>query len=132
MSTPYLNNPLYKSIILDKLSIGESFLFENNVAQMLVANGHALKYNSFYKEGSTNLYSIDFIITNGRKIFPIEVKSSNYKSHASSDAFSIKYHQDIDKKYIIYSKNYFKNDEYIYLPVYMAFLLLYRTLYSMF
>ncbi len=123
ISTPYLNNPLYKSIILDKLSIDEGFLFENIVAQMLAANGHILKYNTFYKEESNNLYSIDFVITNGKKIYPIEVKSSNYKSHASIDEFARKYHQYIDKKYIIYSKNYIKDNEYIYLPVYMTFLL---------
>ncbi|MGM9970040.1 MAG: ATP-binding protein [Anaeroplasma sp.] len=123
MSTPYLNNPLYKSIILDKLSIDEGFLFENIVAQMLTANGHILKYNTFYKEGSTNLHSIDFLITNGKKINPIEVKSSNYRSHSSIDAFAKKYHQYVDKKYVIYSKNYIRDNDYIYLPVYMTFLL---------
>lgn len=123
MSTPYLGNPLYKSIILDKLSLDEGFLFENIVAQMLAANGHILKYNTFYKEGSTNLHSIDFVIADGRKIYPIEVKSSNYKSHASLDAFTNKYHQYIGKKYAIYSKNYTKDNNYIYLPVYMTFLL---------
>lgn len=123
MTTPYLNNPLYKSIILDKLSIDEGFLYENIVAQMLAAKGYSLKYNTFYKDGSTNMYSIDFVLTNGKKIFPIEVKSSNYKSHASIDAFSKKYHQYIEKKYIIYSKNYIKDNNYIYLPVYMTYLL---------
>lgn len=123
MTTPYLNNPLYKSIILDKLSIDEGFLYENAVAQMLTAKGYSLKYNTFYKEKSTNLYSIDFVLTNEKKIFPIEVKSSNYKTHTSIDEFSKKYHQYIDKKYIIYSKNYLKDDNYIYLPIYMTFLL---------
>ena len=123
MTTPYLNNPLYKSVILDKLSIDEGFLFENIVAQILAAKGYSLKYNTFYKDGSTNLYSIDFVLTNGKKIFPIEVKSSNYKSHTSIDEFSKKFHQYIDKKYIIYSKNYLKDNNYIYLPVYMTFLL---------
>ncbi len=123
MTTPYLNNPLYKSIILDKLSIDEGFLYENAVAQMLTAKGYSLKYNTFYKEKSTNLYSIDFVLTNWKKIFPIEVKSSNYKTHTSIDEFSKKYHQYIDKKYIIYSKNYLKDDNYIYLPIYMTYLL---------
>ena len=117
---PYLDNTLYKSIILDKLSIDDGFLFENVVGQELKANGHALKYNSFYKERSNKKYSIDFLIQDGKKIIPIEVKSSNYSTHESLDCFYTKYHQYINKKIIIYGKNYKEEDGYTYLPVYMS------------
>ncbi len=43
----YFDNTLYKSIILDKMSVDEGFLFENIVAQELKSKDYALKYNSF-------------------------------------------------------------------------------------
>ncbi len=116
----YLDNGLYKSLILDKLSVDEGFLYENVVAQELKANGHALKYNSFYAEGSTNKHSIDFLLDEKGKIVPIEVKSSSYKSHASVDAFARRYHQYVSKKVIIYAKNYREEEGCLYLPVYMT------------
>ena len=116
----FLDNTLYKSIILDKLSVDEGFLFENVVAQELRSNGHSLKYNTFYKTNSNKLYSIDFFIENNRKFSPIEVKSSDYKSHSSLDEFYNKYHQYIDKRIIVYSKNYREENGILYLPIYMV------------
>ena len=116
----YLDNTLYRSIILDKLSVDEGFLFENVVAQELKANDHALKYNSFYIEKSNMKYSLDFILDDQNKIIPIEVKSSSYKSHASIDAFVKKYHQYVSKKIVIYSKNFRIEDGCIFLPIYMT------------
>lgn len=116
----FLDNTLYKSIIMDKISVDEGFLFENVVAQELRANNHSLKYNTFYKSNSNKLYSIDFFIENNKKFSPIEVKSSDYKNHSSLDEFYNRYHQYIDKRIIIYSKNYKEEDDIIYLPVYMT------------
>ena len=116
----FLDNTLYKAIIMDKLSVDEGFLFENVVAQELRSNGHALKYNTFYKANSNKLYSIDFFIENNKKFSPIEVKSSDYKSHTSLDEFCNRYHQYIDKKIIVYSKNYKEENNIIYLPIYMV------------
>lgn len=123
MHNSFVENKLYKSIILDKLSSNEGFLYENVVAQMLRASGHELKYNNFYIDGSNNQYSIDFLIGNGRKISPIEVKSSHYQKHASLDEFKKKYHSIIDKQYIIYSKNLKIEKDIVFLPVYMTFLI---------
>ena len=116
----YLDNYLYKSIILDKISVDQGFLYENVVAQELKSKDYALKYNSFYKDNSHTKYSIDFFLEENNKIIPIEVKSSDYKSHSSIDLFTSKYHQYISKKIIIYSKNYKIEDGIIYLPVYMT------------
>lgn len=115
----FLDNSLYKSIILDKLSVDEGFLFENVAAQELRANGHKLKYNTFYLENSNKLYSIDFFIEKRNKISPIEVKSSNYNSHTSLDEFCRKYHQYIDEKIIVYSKNFKIENNIKYIPLYM-------------
>lgn len=37
---PYLENELYKAILLDKLHINEGMIIENIVSQCLKANGH--------------------------------------------------------------------------------------------
>lgn len=117
---PFLDNPLYKSIILDKLSIDEGFLLENIVAQELRANNHALKYNTFYLDNTKKVYSIDFFIENMKKISPIEVKSSNYNSHTSLDEFYKKYHQYIEERIIVYTKNFKMENGIVYLPIYMV------------
>ena len=116
----YLDNTLYKSIILDKLSVDQGFLFENVVAQELKSKDYSLKYNSFYKDNSNEKYSIDFFLEETNKIIPIEVKPSDYKSHSSIDEFGKKHHQYISKKIIVYSKNFKIEDGIIYLPVYMV------------
>ena len=116
----YLDNYLYKSIILDKISVDQGFLFENIVAQELKSKDYALKYNSFYKANSNKKYSIDFFLEENNKIIPIEVKSSNYNSHASIDEFVNKYHQYVSKKIIIYTKNFKIEDGITYLPIYMV------------
>ncbi len=116
----YLDNSLYKSIILDKISADQGFLFENIVAQELKSKDHTLKYNSFYKDNSNKKYSIDFFLEESSKIIPIEVKSSDYKSHSSIDEFTKKYRQYVSKKIIIYSKNYKIEDGITYLPIYMT------------
>ena len=46
---PYLENELYKAILLDKLQVNEGMLLENMVAQNLRANGRRAYY---YKETS--------------------------------------------------------------------------------
>lgn len=116
----YLDNYLYKSIILDKISVDQGFLLENIVAQELKSKDYALKYNSFYKTNSNKKYSIDFFLEENNKIIPIEVKSSNYNSHASIDEFVNKYHQYVSKKIIIYTKNFKIEDGITYLPIYMV------------
>ncbi len=116
----YFDNTLYKSIILDKMSVDEDFLFENIVAQELKSKDYALKYNSFYKESGNRKYSIDFLLEEGKKISPIEVKSSDYKSHSSIDEFARKYHLYIQNKIIIYTKNYKEEEGILYLPIYMT------------
>ena len=63
---------------------------------------------------------MDFLIADGDKVNPIEVKSSGYKAHASLDAFSSKYSARIKHKYLIYTKDLRKEGELTYLPAYMT------------
>ena len=66
---------------------------------------------------------IDFIITEGKKISPIEVKSNNYNSHSSLDKFKNKFQSKIANSYILYSKDVMIKDNIIHLPFYMAMFL---------
>ena len=87
-----LEDEVYKQILAGKLQINEGMLYENAIAQMLVANGHKLYFYTHYNENKhRNDMEIDFIISNNSrlkyKMFPIEVKSGNYRGHKSLDMF---------------------------------------------
>jgi len=51
------------------------------------------------------------------------VKSSGYKSHKSLDEFCIKYSDRIQHKYLIYTKDYKREKDVEYIPVYMTMFL---------
>lgn len=53
---------------------------------------------------------IDFLITEGKRIVPIEVKSGNYRSHASLDKFRSKFASKIGNAYILYTKDVMEKD----------------------
>ncbi|MBQ6265146.1 MAG: hypothetical protein IJK60_06830 [Clostridia bacterium] len=63
---------------------------------------------------------MDFLVARKNKICPLEVKSSSYKTHTSTDRFGEKYSSRILNKYLIYNKDYGKDKDIICLPVYMA------------
>lgn len=119
---------LYKQILHDKLSINEGMLFENAVAQSLVANGHKLFFYTHYNdEKHRNDMEIDFILSNNsrtkQKLYPIEVKSGKRYTTDSLNEFLKKFHQRIGRAYIIHTKNLTIKDEIICIPSYMAILL---------
>lgn len=115
---------LYKAILFDKLEINEGMIIENAVAQMLRQNGHSLYfYSRNDKENRKNHMEIDFLITKNKKICPVEVKSSNYRSHSSLDKFSTKFSQNIGERYILYPKDVMVRDGITHLPLYMAIFL---------
>ena len=58
------------------------------------------------KEEDMIKLEIDFIITEGHKISPIEVKSSGYRSHASLEAFYEIFSRRINREYLVYSNVY--------------------------
>ena len=65
-------------------------------------------------------YEIDFLLSRGAKICPIEVKSSSSKSHASLDEFCRIYSSRILWRYLVYTKDFAKDQETIMLPAYMV------------
>jgi len=120
----YIDNDIYRSILFDKLGINEGMMTENIVAQMLRANGHRLFfYSRTDAKTSSKAIEIDFLITIGNKVSPVEVKSSAYRAHSSLDKFRRKFSKVIGESYILYGKDVMIKDGVIHLPLYMAMFL---------
>lgn len=116
-------NDIYNKLLNDKLSTNLGYVYENVIAQMLRATGKNLYYHTIpYAEGK-KYYEIDFVIPDKHKISPIEVKSSGYKSHKSLDEFCRKYSDRILNRYLIYTKDYKREEGIDYIPVYMTLFL---------
>lgn len=119
-----VDKDIFKSILLDKLHINEGMFFENIVAQQLVASNNSLVY--YYGnaiKGSKKYHNTDFIIQNNKKLSLLEIKSSSYKNYPSLDAIKNKFSKLLGDSYIIYTKDFKKELNTIYLPVYMVGLL---------
>lgn len=116
----FTENIIYEKLLNDKLSANFGYLYENAVAQILTANGDALFYHTFMNESTRRNYKIDFILVRKNKVCPIEVKSSGYKTHASLDAFSRKFSDRILDKYLIYTKDFAKDEDIFCLPIYLV------------
>lgn len=121
MDRSFTDNELYKSILFDKLDVNEGMIMENIIAQMLRCNGHRLYfYSRSDSNNRANDMEIDFLISDGKKIAPIEVKSANYRSHSSLDKFRRKFSRKIGTPYILYPKDVMEKDGIWHLPLYMA------------
>lgn len=121
MDCSFTENALYKSVLFDKLDINEGMIMENVVAQMLRCNGHKLYfYSRVDSKHRENHMEIDFLITQNRKISPIEVKSANYQSHSSLDKFKKRFAGKIGTSYVLYTKDVMEKDGIWHLPLYMA------------
>ncbi len=118
----YTENIIYDKLLSDKLDANLGYIYENLVAQMLAAGGNELFYFTFPKDAKHN-YEIDFLLSRGNKICPIEVKSSGYKSHTSLDEFCKKYSKHIGMRFLLYTKDLRKDGETLMVPVYMTGLL---------
>ena len=117
-------NELYRAILLDKLNINEGMLIENAVSQMLRLKRERLYfYSRSDSRHRENHMEIDFLITEGGKVCPVEVKSGNYRSHSSLDKFRTRFASVIGNSYILYTKDLMIKDGIIHLPLYMAELL---------
>ena len=106
-----------------RISADLGYVYENIVAQMLVAAGNRLFYHTWPTENGKHNYEIDFLLSRGNKICPIEVKSSGYKTHASLDAFQKKFSKRIGNRYLVYPKDLRKEQDLLYVPVFMTMLL---------
>ena len=87
---------VYKAILFDRISLNEGMFIENIVAQMLRSAGHKLFfYSCSDRTNKENRMEIDFLIREGKRISPIEVKSSGYIRHSSIDKMKAKFGKKI-------------------------------------
>ncbi|MCM1253015.1 MAG: DUF4143 domain-containing protein [Clostridium sp.] len=116
-----LEEEVYKAILFDRLELNEGMFVENVVAQMLKSKGYPLFfYSKSDRENADNRMEIDFLISKKRKISPLEVKSSSYKSHVSLDKFRKKFASKTGESYIIYTKDLKVEDGIVFIPIYMG------------
>lgn len=115
---------LLRGVLYDNLGINEGMFFENAVAQALVASGRSLYFFSRKDQKSAeNTMEIDFLVRNGIKICPIEVKSGNYRSHISLNRFIGKYAKRLGPRYVVCTSDLHEENGITYLPIYMSHLL---------
>ena len=113
-------NVIYEKLLSDKLSANLGYVYENIVAQTLTATGNQLFYHTWPIENSNHNYEIDFLLSRGSKIWPIEVKSSGYNTHTSLDAFCKKFSDRISNRFLVYTKDLRKDEATTLLPVFMT------------
>ena len=121
---PYLENELCRAVLRDQLQVNEGMLVENVVAQCLKANGHrAYYYAERNPETRKTTMEIDLLIWQGKKIVPIEVKSSGSSSIKSLVRFKEKFGKRIGEAIVLHHGEIKRQDDVWYLPYYMATLL---------
>ena len=113
-------NIIYQKLLSDKLASDLGYVYENVIAQMLRAKGDKLYYHTWPTPSGKHNYEIDFLLSRGSKLCPIEVKSSGYKAHVSMDEFCKKFSQQIGLKYLLYTKDLRKDEDLWFLPVYLT------------
>lgn len=123
MDKDVTENIVYHKLISDKLDANLGYVYENVVAQMLKATGNELYYYAWPTESGKHNYEVDFLLSRGSKICPLEIKSSGYKAHTSFDEFLKKFSSRISQSYIVYTKDLRKEGSILYIPVYMVGLL---------
>lgn len=125
----------HRDIQFGRVSINKGMLVENVVAQQLRARHHELFYCSWKEPaakpgGKPNMREVDFLITRGYsdaagkpRICPIEAKSSKNYSTVSLDTFRRDFGKRVGDEVVVHPKQYRKEGNREYLPLYMAFCL---------
>ncbi len=119
----FTENTIYRKLLSNKLAANLGIVYENVVAQILATKGYKLFYHTYYDASQKRTYEIDFILPKADKIVPLEVKSGQYRSHASLDRFSEKYSKRIAEKIVLHTKDLQSSQATLYLPIYMTFFL---------
>lgn len=118
----FTENIIYQKLLNDKLDANLGYVFENAVAQALASSGNKLFYYTWPAENN-HVYEIDFLLSRGFKLWPLEVKSAGYNTHKSLDEFCKKYSGRISSRFVIYTKDLRKDGETLMIPIYMVGLL---------
>lgn len=118
----FVENDIYRKLLSDKLDVNLGYVYENAVAQAVASSGHKLFYYT-WPAPNNHVYEIDFLLSKGSKICPVEVKSSGYNTHASLDVFCEKFSNRVSERYVIYTKDLKKDGSLLLIPIYMCGLL---------
>lgn len=118
----FTDNVIYQKLLNDKLDANLGYVYENAVAQALVSSGNKLFYYTWLDENK-HIFEVDFLLSRGAKLWPLEVKSAGYNTHKSLDLFCKKYSSRINNRYLVYTKDLRKDGEVTMIPVYMVGLL---------
>ena len=117
----YLENELYKDVLLNGIGVNEGMMMENVVAQTLVSLGDRLFFYARGRNDPDGQMEIDFLIRRGKRICPVEVKSSNRsRDHKSLDDFRRRFGKRLGQSYVIHSKDLSFEDGILYIPAYMT------------
>lgn len=115
-------NIIYQKLLSDKLDANLGYVYENAVAQALASAGNKLFYYTWLDD-QKHRYEVDFLLSRGTKLWPLEVKSSGYNTHKSLDMFCQKFSHRISNRYLVYTKDLRKDGEVTMIPIYMVGLL---------
>lgn len=115
-----IEDNIYSKLLSDKLESDLGYLYENVVAQMIVASGRNLYYHTWHDKDKTHSNEVDFLITNKNKIIPIEVKFSSIKNHKSIDLFVEKYSQIVGRRFLFSQKDISHDGMLELMPIYLV------------
>ena len=116
---PVTENDIYAKLLSDKLPSNLGYLYENLMAQMIVASGRELYYHTWGKKDSTHYYEVDFLISEGSKINAFEIKSSGTGKHESITEFSRKFSKNVKNIYLMSQKDIGKEENLQLRPFYL-------------
>ena len=123
---------IHNRILNDDIELNEGMLIENVVAQMLRTAGHKLYfYSNSDRIDVANRMEIDFLVAKSRtqtkgNVSPIEVKSGRKYGITSLNKFRAKYTDFLDTAFVLHKKDVKVEDGIVFLPLYMAPLLVRR------
>lgn len=118
----FTDNVIYQKLLNDKLDANLGYVYENAVAQALASSGNKLFYYTWLDDNK-HTFEVDFLLSRGSKLWPLEVKSAGYNTHKSLDEFCRKYSARISNRYIVYTKDLRNDGEITMIPIYMVGLL---------
>lgn len=103
-------------ILQNEKDINKGAIYENVIAQELVAHGYPLYYYNNKKRGE-----LDFLIEEGDRILPIEVKSGkDYKKHSALRNIMEEENYAISEAIVFSGQNVSTEGGITYLPLYMV------------
>lgn len=109
------SNGLQLKILQGEVDVNFGSVFENVVAQELVAHGFTPYYYNNKRRGE-----IDFLVTIGGEVVPIEVKSGKDYARHNALANIMAYDEyNISKAYVLCNGNIQVKEKIVYLPIYL-------------